>query len=321
MNSFTFKDLAEEWLVSQKKFIKESTYCTYAVQLKNHLIPLFGNIDCDLITADILNQKLSNWHENNRLRGNMPLSEKTIRDITLILKLCLNYGMQKNYIPNQKMNLTVPVCKNKNTAAQIYNIREQQTIVNSILTNLTNKSNGILISLYTGIRIGELCALKWSDVDLENGTIIISKTLQRLYFKDEIEEKHTKISITPPKTCNAIREVPISSKLTQTLEELYINNPDAYVLTNTEKYIEPRTYRNFYSQFMDSLDVRKLNFHCLRHTFATRCIESGADYKTVSEILGHASVHTTMNLYVHPSIEQKRKCVELMDKINEQLPT
>ncbi len=72
---------------------------------------------------------------------------------------------------------------------------------------------------------------------------------------------------------------------------------------------------------MDSLDVRKLNFHCLRHTFATRCIESGADYKTVSEILGHASVHTTMNLYVHPSIEQKRKCVELMDKINEQLPT
>lgn len=92
--------------------------------------------------------------------------------------------------------------------------------MNSILTNLTNKSNGILISLYTGIRIGELCALKWSDVDLENGTIIISKTLQRLYFKDEIEEKHTKISITPPKTYNAIREVPISSKLTQTLEEL-----------------------------------------------------------------------------------------------------
>lgn len=312
----TFKELAEEWLHYKKNLVKESTYCNYAIQLKNHIIPLFGNMNCSMITSDILNQKMSQWFENNRLQGNMPLSDKTARDITLIFKLCLNYGMQKNYIPNQKINLVIPVCKNRTVAAQTYTIREQQIIVNAILSNLTNKSNGILISLYTGIRIGELCALRWSDIDLENRTIIISKTLQRLYFKEEIEEKHTKISITSPKTCNSIREVPISSKLTQTLIKLHANNPNTYVLTNTEKYIEPRTYRNFYSQFMDSLDIRKLNFHCLRHTFATRCIECGADYKTVSEILGHANVNITMNLYVHPSIEQKRKCVELIDRIN-----
>ncbi|GFI21961.1 transposase from transposon Tn916 [Lachnospiraceae bacterium] len=316
MNYLTFKELAEEWLHYKKNLVKESTYCNYAIQLKNHIIPLFGNMNCSMITSDILNQKMSQWFENNRLQGNMPLSDKTARDITLIFKLCLNYGMQKNYIPNQKINLVIPVCKNRTVAAQTYTIREQQIIVNAILSNLTNKSNGILISLYTGIRIGELCALRWSDIDLENRTIIISKTLQRLYFKEEIEEKHTKISITSPKTCNSIREVPISSKLTQTLIKLHANNPNTYVLTNTEKYIEPRTYRNFYSQFMDSLDIRKLNFHCLRHTFATRCIECGADYKTVSEILGHANVNITMNLYVHPSIEQKRKCVELIDRIN-----
>lgn len=316
MNYLTFKELAEEWLHYKKNLVKESTYCNYAIQLKNHIIPLFGNMNCSMITSDILNQKMSQWFENNRLQGNMPLSDKTARDITLIFKLCLNYGMQKNYIPNQKINLVIPVCKNRTVAAQTYTIREQQIIVNAILSNLTNKSNGILISLYTGIRIGELCALRWSDIDLENRTIIISKTLQRLYFKEEIEEKHTKISITSPKTCNSIREVPISSKLTQTLIKLHANNPNTYVLTNTEKYIEPRTYRNFYSQFMDSLDIRKLNFHYLRHTFATRCIECGADYKTVSEILGHANVNITMNLYVHPSIEQKRKCVELIDRIN-----
>lgn len=316
MNCLTFKELAEEWLNFKKKFIKESTYCTYATQLKNHLIPLFGNMNCDMITSDILNQEISQWFKTNRLCDNTPLSDKTARDIILIFKLCLNYGMQKNYIPNQKINLIVPICKNRNATTQTYSAQEQQIIVSAILGNLTNKSNGILISLYTGIRIGELCALRWSDVNLEKGTIIISKTLQRLYLKEEIEEKHTKISITSPKTYSSVREIPISSKLTQTLIKLYINDPNAYVLTNTEKYIEPRTYRNFYSNFIDSLNVRKLNFHCLRHTFATRCIECGADYKTVSEILGHANVNITMNLYVHPSIEQKRKCVELMDKIN-----
>lgn len=316
MNCLTFKELAEEWLHFQKKHIKESTYCTYTVQIKNHTIPLLGNMNCSMITSDILNQKMSQWFENYCVHGDPSLSNKTVKDIISIFKLCLNYGIQKNYIPTQKINLTVPICKNKTIAVKIYNIQEQQIIVNAILTDLTNKSNGILISLYTGIRIGELCALRWSDIDLENGTIIISKTLQRLYFKDEVEGKHTKISITSPKTCSSIREIPISSKLTQTLIKLYINNPNAYVLTNTEKYIEPRTYRNFYSHFIDSLNIRKLNFHCLRHTFATRCIECGADYKTVSEILGHANVDITMNLYVHPSIEQKRRCVELMDKIN-----
>lgn len=315
MNCLTFKELAEEWIQFQKNFIKESTYCTYAIQMENHIIPLLGELKCSEITSDIVQNNMTKW-VGNRLQENMPLSDKTVQDITVILKSCLNYGVRKDYISPQKIDIAVPATKKKNRSIQIYSIREQQTIVNGILSNLSSQSNGILISLYTGMRIGELCALKWSDIDLENRSITISKTLQRLYFKDTDGKNYTKISITSPKTPNSIREIPISLKLAQTLGKLYVNNPNAYILTNTEKYIEPRTYRNFYMRFLDNLDVRKLKFHSLRHTFATRCIESGADYKSVSEILGHSNISITMNLYVHPSIEQKRKCVELMELID-----
>lgn len=316
MNHFTFKELAEEWMMFQKNFIKESTYCTYTVQMENHIIPLFGNMECNEITSDILQDSMMRWFGNNRLQGDTPLAEKTVRDITVILKSCLKYGVQKGYISSKRINICFPAGKNRNKNIQTYNVREQQIIVEAVLSNLSSQSNGILLCLYTGMRIGELCALKWADIDLSNRTITISKTLQRLYFKDSQGKNYTKVSISSPKTHNSIREIPISTKLVQTLGELYVNNPESYVLTNTEKYIEPRTYRNFYNHFMDDLEVRKLKFHSLRHTFATRCIESGADYKSVSEILGHSNVNITLNLYVHPSIEQKRRCVELMDKMS-----
>ena len=315
MNHLTFKKLAEEWMQYQKRFIKESTYCTYAVQMKNHIIPLFGNLQCNKITSDLLQNNIMQWFEHNRLQGEMPLSDKTVCDIMIILKSCLNYGVQKGYILPKSVNIVLPTVKTKNARIQIYNLKEQQVIVEAVLSNLTSRSNGILISLYTGIRIGELCALKWSDIDLTNKTIIISKTLQRLYFKDIHGKNYTKVSISSPKTVNSIREIPISTRLLQVLEKLSVDNSEAYVLTNTEKYMEPRTYRNFYKHFISNLNVHQLKFHSLRHTFATRCIEFGADYKSVSEILGHANVNITMSLYVHPSIEQKRKCVELMDTL------
>lgn len=316
MNCLTFKDLAEEWIQFQKNFIKESTYCTYAVQMQNHIIPLLGHLECAKITSDELQDALLQWFGRNRLQGNIPLSEKTVRDIIAILKSCLNYGIHKGYLSCKEINISLPINKKTNTKVKTYNVREQQIIIDAILSNLNSQSNGILICLFTGIRIGELCALKWSDIDLSNKTITVSKTLQRLYFKDADGKNYTKVIISSPKTHNSIREIPISTKLIQTLKKLHINNPEAYILTNSEKYIEPRTYRKFYSNFMNTLDIQQLKFHSLRHTFATQCIESGADYKSVSEILGHSNVNITMNLYVHPSIEQKRRCVELMDRIN-----
>lgn len=315
MNQTTFKELAKEWMQHQKKFVKESTYSTYAAHLENHIIPLLGDSTCKEITPELLQNGVLQWLDHGRKDRTGCLSEKTVKDIVVILKSCIKYGSKNGYIPSQDIEITFPPHKGYHQKISIFSIREQQIMANAILSSLNNKTNGILISLHTGIRIGELCALKWSDIDLSNKTISISKTLQRLYFKDENGDGRTKIIITPPKTKTSIREIPISSKLLKTLTTLCPDNQDSYVLTNTEKYIEPRTYRNFYTKFLQSLDIRTLKFHCLRHTFATMCIECGADYKTVSELLGHANTGITMNLYVHPSLEQKRRCVELLDKI------
>lgn len=315
MSKTTFKELAKEWMVHQKKFVKESTYSTYAAHLQNHIIPLLGDFLCEEITAECLQNGVLQWLDNGRKDGTGCLSEKTVKDIVVILKSCMKYGKKNGYILCNDIDITFPSQKGNHKKITIFSIREQQILASAVLSEPSNKASGILISLYTGIRIGELCALKWSDVDLLNKTISISKTLQRLYFKDEEGNGYTKIIITPPKTITSIREIPIASKLLKTLKKLCPDNKNSYVLTNTEKYIEPRTYRNFYARFLRGLDIRKLKFHSLRHTFATMCIESGADYKTVSELLGHANTNITMNLYVHPSLEQKRKCVELIDKI------
>lgn len=315
MNQLIFKSLAEEWLLYQKNFIKESTYCTYKAHMENHIIPLMGTIKCCEITSNTVQDSILKWLGGNKLNENQILSEKTVHDIVVILKTCLKYGVRKGYIIQDSTDIILPNTKGSKSKIQVFDANEQKIITQAILTNLNNRSVGILLGLHTGMRIGELCALKWSDIDLAHGFIAVSKTLQRLYFKNSRGKGYTKITITAPKTQNSVREIPISAKLAQAMEKLRPNDLNVYVLTNAEKYTEPRTYRDFYFRFIDGLDIQKLKFHCLRHTFATKCIEAGADYKTVSELLGHANVNITMNLYVHPSMEQKRKCVELFNSM------
>jgi len=315
MNQLIFKSLAEEWLLYQKNFIKESTYCTYKAHMENHIIPLIGNIKCCEMTSNIVQDSILKWLGGNKLNENQILSEKTVHDIVVILKTCLKYGIRKGYIIQDSINIVLPNTKGSKSKIQVFDANEQKVITQAILTDLNNRSVGILLGLHTGMRIGELCALKWSDIDLTHGFISVSKTLQRLYFKNSQGKGYTKITITTPKTRNSVREIPISTKLAWAMEKLFPNDLDTYVLTNAEKYTEPRTYRDFYFRFINDLGIQKLKFHCLRHTFATKCIEGGADYKTVSELLGHANVNITMNLYVHPSMEQKRKCVELFNSM------
>lgn len=166
--------------------------------------------------------------------------------------------------------------------------------------------------LTTGMRIGEICGLKWGDIDLEKGVIKVRRTIQRIYIVNQ-SIRYTKIISDTPKTKNSIRDIPISSELSKTIKSLKkLVNDNYYVVTNDEKPTEPRTYRNYYKRFMKKLGINELKFHGLRHSFATRCIESKCDYKTVSVILGHSNISTTLNLYVHPNLEQKKKCIDQM---------
>ena len=183
--------------------------------------------------------------------------------------------------------------------------------------HFTFRNLGIFICLSTGIRIGEVCALTWDDIDIDNGLIHIRKTIQRIYI-NENDIKKTELLIDTPKTATSMRDIPIIRELHDVLKPLKkVVRNDFFVLTNDAKPTEPRTYRNYYKKLLKTLGIPPIKFHGLRHSFATRCIESKCDYKTLSVILGHSDISTTLNLYVHPNYDQKKRCIDKMFHANQ----
>lgn len=307
-----YKDLAIYWLNQKKYYVKESTYANYSVIIFNHLIPDLGNIYIQDINHNYLQQYILNKLEKGSLKDKKELSIKTVKDIMMVLKNSLKYAINQNIINNIDLEFNYPK-RNKKQKIYILSKSEQKKITEYILENLNSKNLGILISLYTGIRIGELCALKWSDIDFKNHIININKTLQRIYEKHSDNTTTSKTIITNPKTINSERDIPISKDFLEIIKPLKINK-NHYILTSSLNCIEPRAYRKHYYSILKKLKIKTINFHSLRHTFATNCINYGIDYKTVSELLGHSNINITLNLYVHPNLSQKKKCMNIIWK-------
>lgn len=306
MTTKTMNEIFKDWKNEKKQYVKESTYAAYVLLVENHLKKYFG--DMTEVDEDALQQFIL-------LKLKEGLSQKTIKDILIVLKMAIRYGEKKGYLSHKEYDLQFPAASTK-SSIMVFTIQEQKRIMRYIEEHFDFKNFGIYICLNTGLRIGELCALKWEDFDMEHGCVNINKTLQRIYVKEETT--YTKIIIDAPKTCNSIRSIPMSSSMMRLLKPLKkIVNNDFYVLTNSPAPTEPRTYRKFYKDFLTMLDVPVIKFHSLRHSFATRCIESNCDYKTVSVLLGHSNISTTLDLYVHPNEEQKKNCInQMMRKLN-----
>ena len=270
----------------------------------NHVLPYFGDGDSiheQAVQAFVL-QKLGNG-----------LSVKTVKDILIVLKMVMKYGAKNEWMTYCEWDIKYPTTS-INKELEVLSVANHRKILNYIQSHFTFTGLGIYISLSTGLRIGEICALKWSDINVTDGTITISRTIERIYII-EGEKKHTELVINTPKTKNSCREIPMSKELLAMMKPLKkVVNDDFYVLTNNERPAEPRTYRNYYNRLMARLNIPKLKYHGLRHSFATRCIEAGCDYKTVSVLLGHSNISTTLNLYVHPNMEQKKRCITKMFK-------
>lgn len=313
-----YKDWIYEWLIEKKDYIKESTYANYSNNIFNHIIPKLGNYHLNQINHKIIQDFLLELSKNGRKDNTGGLSEKTIKDITIIVKGSIKKAINENKIKYIELSFNYPK-DNKDKSIYILTKHEQNKITNYVLNNCTSKNIGLLISLYSGIRIGELCALQWKDVDFKNNKLTISKTIQRIYIKDK-DNNISKIIVSTPKTKNANREIPINKDFLEILKKLK-SEKDNYVLSNTSKFVEPRTYRKHFNKVLRELKIKQFNFHSLRHTFATNCISLGCDYKTVSELLGHANVNITLNLYVHPRYSQKKKCIDLISKIFQEKAT
>ena len=307
-----YKDWIYTWLLEKKDYIKESTYANYSNNIFNHIIPKLGNYYLNELNHKVIQDFLLELSKNGRKDNNGGLAEKTIKDITIIIKGSIKKGINEDKIKHIELTFNYPK-DNKENKLYVLTKREQNKITNYVLENINSRNIGLLISLYSGIRIGELCALRWEDVDFKKNCLTINKTIQRVYIKDK-NKNISKVIITTPKTKNANREIPINKDFLEILKKVKTDKK-SYILTGNEKYIEPRTYRKYFNKILNELKIKHFNFHSLRHTFATNCISLGVDYKTVSELLGHANVNITLNLYVHPRYSQKKKCIDLVCKV------
>lgn len=298
----TIIQITEEWKEEKKKYVKKSTYAAYQLLIQNHIKPYFGDL------YKVNEEKVQQFVFDKLDAG---LSEKTIRDIIIVLKMILKFGIKNGYLEYVQIDAKFP-SKQEKKNLDVLSKADQKKFMEHLRNNFTFKNLGIFICLSTGMRIGEICGLRWCDVDTVEGVIKVRHTLQRIYII-EGETRHTELLLDTPKTANSVRDIPMSSELLKMLKSLNkVVNENYYVISNDIKPIEPRTYRNYYKKLCRQLDIPELKFHGLRHSFATRCIESKADYKTVSVLLGHSNISTTLNLYVHPNKEQKKKTIDKM---------
>lgn len=307
-----YKDWIYEWLLDKKNYIKESTYANYSTNIFNHIIPRLGNYYLKDISHKLIQDFLLDLSKNGNKNSDGGLSEKTIKDIAIIVKGSIKKAINDNLIDYIELSFNYPKT-HKEEKIYILTKSEQNKITNYSIENLNNKNLGILISLYSGLRIGEVCSLRWENIDFKKGILTINKTIQRVYIKDK-DKNISKVIITTPKTKNANRDIPINNCFLNILRTLKGKNSE-YIISGNEKYIEPRTYRKYFEKVLKVNKLKHINFHSLRHTFATNCISAGVDYKTVSELLGHANVNITLNLYVHPRMSQKKKCIDLISKV------
>lgn len=298
----TINQITEEWKEEKKKYVKKSTYAAYQLLIQNHIKPYFGDL------YEVNEEKIQQFVFDKLDAG---LSEKTIRDIIIVLKMILKFGIKNGYLEYVQIDAKFP-SKQEKKDLDVLSKADQKKFMEHLRNNFTFKNLGIFICLSTGMRIGEICGLRWCDVDTAEGVIKVRHTLQRIYII-EGETRHTELLLDTPKTANSVRDIPMSNELLKMLKSLNkVVNENYYVISNDIKPIEPRTYRNYYKKLCKQLDIPELKFHGLRHSFATRCIESKADYKTVSVLLGHSNISTTLNLYVHPNKEQKKKTIDKM---------
>lgn len=299
------QQLLQSWLLQNRLRLKETTLEKYQSLINTHILPSLGRVPLKELHAGMINQFLVDKLENGRLDGLGGLSASYVRTMMLILNAAIKYGVTEGWCEP----LRPPVCRfaSKRKQIRILSVQSQKKLESYIENHFDLTGAGILLALYAGLRIGEICALSWNDIDLENRVLLVRNTVSRA-----ARTQSESLVLTEPKTRSSIRVIPISSSLLAVLHRIPRPEvPDSvFVVTGTDQFRNPRTFEYRYHRLLQSAGIERMNFHTLRHTFATRCIHAGVDIKSLSEVLGHASTSITLNIYVHSSIEIKREQLE-----------
>ncbi len=300
--TITFQEAAYGWLVSKKPFVKETSYAYYSTMVEKHLLPKLGGMLIGQIDYHVLADFLAEKRQHGNLRDHGPMKDKTVSDIKMLVMQVLYYAKAEHMISEVP---ECPIISTKQPAISVLTKQEQEQLERTILANVTSFGLGIMTSLYGGLRIGEVCGLKWGDFDFFNHTISVKRTISRITDVDGESGARTKLVIGPPKTETSRRTIPIPEPVFAFLEQ-YRKKDGCYVATGTTKFMEPRVCLQRFKSLQRKAKIPDHTFHCLRHTYATRCIENDIDYKTLSELMGHSDVKITMQRYVHPSMDSKK---------------
>ena len=295
----TVSQLVNEWINVNQHRLKPTTLQRYKSLYRNHIEGPLGQYPVLYFTTVSINE-----FAVQRLQSG--LSPQSVNAVLVLLHSCLKYGNRQYRLPLPEIIYLTP----KKKEMRVLSIEEHRRLVNCLMHDTDIYKFGVLLALYTGLRIGELCALRWEDI--KNDRIVIKQTLQRIQRPDG---KGTELYIGPPKTKTSMRTIPIPSFLKRMVAKFY--DADRHYLLGTEKMpiVEPRTMQNKFKVYLNVADIQNATFHTLRHTFATRCVETGFEIKSLSEILGHSDVKVSLNRYVHSSFELKVDNMERLQAV------
>ena len=303
------EDLLNLWLEKYAKLsIKPRSYNKYEAFITLHINPILGNTPITEITSNMLQDFILQKLENGNLKTNKPLSVNTVFGIVSVLKQAFKLALTLDLIPKDP-TVAIKLPQQQEKEIQALTRDEQKRIEEYCLKQTKNNYIGIIICLYTGIRLGELLALTWDDIDFEKKFLFIKKTAYKL----KINGKNQMV-IDKPKTKKSNRIIPLPDKLINLLQLTKNKSTSDYILsTKTNNMVDIRSYQRTFESILNKCGIKHYNFHCLRHTFATRALELGMDIKTLSEILGHTNVAITLNRYAHSLLEYK---IQEMNKIS-----
>ena len=308
MENKCFNEVTNEWLELKKLSVKYSSLVKYEVIIKTHITPFFNSYSIHQINDELILSFFNMMHEKQKL------ANSTLITIRYVLKSIGHYIQIKYSTKGLNMDL-IKITKQPSKVVTLTDSQKIQ-LSNYCFNHHTPISIAVLIALYGGLRIGEICALKWEDIDLNESYICVNQTIERLKSKNIVESKTSLMSLSP-KTMSSKRVVPIPIFLLEYIqkyrENINIEDTNHYILTNSHKIPDPRTTQYRFTKLCKQFNF-SINFHALRHSYATHCVMQEIDTKSLSEMLGHSTVGTTLNLYVHSSLDFKRKQIGKLSK-------
>ena len=307
----------DRWLSANSARLKPSSRAKYRTDIENHIKPFFG----EKLPGEILPEEIDGFTQS--LLTGKGLSPKTVRSILTLFHSILSYTGKRSGGKLPDMEITYPKSFRKNT--RVLDEKEESALVQLLAQEMDACKFGVYLAVRTGMRIGEICALRWCDISFEAAAISVCHTALRLPRGNACQAdpdrpsaaagddggalalSRTELVIGTPKSESSLRLIPLMPDIATLCERFRPEEPGAFLLTGTDRCMDPRKLQRHLKKYLEECGIPEAHFHTLRHTFATRCVEAGFDVKTLSEILGHSNIGITMNLYVHPNLDLKRE--------------